>query len=123
MTHNFDFFRTIQSRFVPYAHCLMASKSSSGIALEQASGIKNVFVNDWKPRFFTDSRKKIASIPFLRNLVEYTKGEDDPKFAKLTSLLHWKADSASITEADLNAIYNELCGPPVGTAPTGKAIN
>ena len=119
MTHNFDFFRTIQSRFVPYAHCLMASKSKSGIALEQASGIKNVFVTDWKPNFFTDSRKKIASIPFLRNLVEYTKGEDDPKFAKLTSLLHWKADSAAITEADLNAIYNELCGPPVGTSANG----
>jgi len=97
----------------------MASKSSSGIALEQASGIKNVFVNDWKPRFFTDSRKKIASIPFLRNLVEYTKGEDDPKFAKLTSLLHWKADSASITEADLNAIYNELCGPQAGASANG----
>lgn len=119
MTHNFDFFRTIQSRFVTYAHCLMASKSGAGIALEQASGIKNVFVNDWKPNFFTDLKKKIASIPFLRNLVEYTKGEADPKFMKLTSLLHWKADSAAITEADLNAIYNELCGPPVGTSANG----
>ena len=119
MTHNFDFFRTIQSRFVTYAHCLMASKSEAGIVLEQASGIKNVFVNDWKPNFFTDPKKKIASIPFLRNLVEYTKGEADPKFTKLTSLLHWKADSATITEADLNAIYNELCGPSVGTSANG----
>jgi hypothetical protein len=111
MTHNFDFFRTVESRFVkPYSHCLMASKSSTGIKLEQASGIRNVFVNDWKKQFFTNNAKKIASIPFLRNLVEFTRGESDPNFSKLTSLLHWKADTATITEADLNKIYQHMCG-------------
>ena len=91
LTHNFDFFRTINSRFVNYSHCLMAFKSSTGIALEQATGIQNVFVKDWKPNFFTDTRKKIASIPFIRNLIEYTKGDKDADFIKLTSLLHWKS--------------------------------
>jgi ABC-type lipoprotein export system ATPase subunit len=110
MTHNFDFFRTVQSRFVQYSHCLMASKSSTGIALDKASGIKNIFVNDWKKEFFTDDKKRVASIPFLRNLVEYTKGEGDPKFDKLTSLLHCKMGSASITNADLDAIFNDICG-------------
>jgi ABC-type uncharacterized transport system ATPase subunit len=86
----------------------MASKNGSGISLEQAIGIKNVFLNDWKPNFFSDSKKKIASIPFLRNLVEYREGDSDQKFMKLTSLLHWKADSAAITEAQLDAIYNEM---------------
>lgn len=119
MTHNFDFFRTINSRFVTYPHCLMAIKTSAGITVEPASGIKNVFVKDWKPKFFTDPRKKIASIPFLRNLIEFTKGENDPDYAKLTSLLHWRADSSAITEADLNAIYNNICGPP----PTGTPAN
>jgi len=47
MTHNFDFFRTINSRLVCYPHCLMAFRSSTGITLNQATGIKNVFVNDW----------------------------------------------------------------------------
>ena len=46
MTHNFDFFRTIESRFVGYSHCLMATKNKDGISLEKATGIKNVFVND-----------------------------------------------------------------------------
>lgn len=109
MTHNFDFFRIICSRFVAYSHCLITSKSSTETTLHQASGIKNVFVNDWKKAFFTDPKKKIASIPFLRNLVEYTQGDTDPKFTKLTSLLHWKADSATITEAELNKIYNDVC--------------
>jgi len=108
LTHNFDFFRTISSRFVSYSNCLMALKSSNGITLEQATGIKNVFANDWKPNFFTDPKKKIASIPFIRNLIQFTKSDKDADFIKLTSLLHWKSDSASITQNDLDRIYNTV---------------
>jgi hypothetical protein len=108
MTHNFDFFRTLESRFVDYKHCLMATKSSMGITLGKASGIRNVFNNDLKANFFRDPKKKIASIPFIRNLVEYTKGDADTDYLKLTSMLHVRADSASITEADLDRIYNQM---------------
>lgn len=108
LTHNFDFFRTINSRFIDYPHCLMALKSSDGISLEQATGIKNVFGNDWKLNFFTDSKKKIASIPFMRNLIELTKNNKDPDFVKLTSLLHWKSGTAAITQTELDTIYNTL---------------
>jgi hypothetical protein len=108
LTHNFDFFRTINSRFVKYSHCLMALRCSDGISLKQAAGIKNIFVNDWKPNFFTDAKKKIASIPFIRNIIEFTKGDKDPDFIKLTSLLHWKSDSASITQGSLDEIYNSV---------------
>lgn len=108
LTHNFDFFRTINSRFVKYSHCLMALRCSDGISLKQAAGIKNVFVNDWKPNFFTDGKKKIASIPFIRNIIEFTKGDKDPDFVKLTSLLHYKSDSASITQGSLDEIYNSV---------------
>jgi hypothetical protein len=104
MTHNFDFLRTVESRFVSYEHCLMASKDDSGITLEKASGIRNIFVNDLKKKFFTNSRKKIAAIPFLRNLIEYTKGDSDPGFRKLTSLVHWRADSSTISCNSQNLI-------------------
>ena len=109
MTHNFDFFRTLESRFVPYPYCLMASKYDNGIALVQATGIKNVFANDWKSRFFIDSRKKIASICFLRNLVEMTTGEDDYIYVQLTSMLHCRTDSVKITVGQLDQIFNSLC--------------
>lgn len=109
MTHNFDFFRTLESRFVGYKHCLMAIKSGAGIILERAHGIKNIFVNDWKKRFFIDPKKKIASICFLRNLVEFSEGDKDIKFQKLTSLLHWKIDTHLITVAELDDIYNTIC--------------
>lgn len=108
LTHNFDFYRTVQSRFVHYPDCLMASKTSSGVALEKATGIQNVFVRDWKLHFFADPKKKIASIPFMRNLIEYTKSDGDADFVKLTSLLHRKADSDQITVSDLDAMYNRL---------------
>jgi hypothetical protein len=105
LTHNFDFFRTLNSRFVKYSHCLLASKSGSGVSLHKADGIKNIFVNDWKGKFYTDPRKRIASIPFIRNIIEYTKGEADTDFLRLTSLVHWKSDSMSITQRDLNSIF------------------
>ena len=108
LTHNFDFYRTVQSRFVKYNDCLMASKTSTRVTLEKAAGIQNVFVKDWKLNFFTDPKKKIASIPFMRNLIEYTKGDADTDFRKLTSLLHCMADSDQITVADLDAIYHRL---------------
>jgi len=108
LTHNFDFYRTVQSRFVSYSNCLMASKSSAGITLNQAAGIQNVFVNDWKLHFYDTPMKRVASIPFLRNLIEFTRGPLDANFIKLTSLLHWKTDSAQITQSELDSIYNNL---------------
>ena len=122
LTHNFDFYRTIQSRFVRYPDCFMASKTATGVALEQAAGIQNVFVKDWKPSFATDPKKKIACIPFMRNLIEYTKDVADPDFLKLTSLLHWKTDSAQITIADLDAIFNRLFSQNVTSADAAKTV-
>lgn len=118
LTHNFDFYRTVEGRFVGYNNCLMASKTATGISFEKAAGIKNVFINDWKVAFYEDARKKIASIAFIRNLIEYTRGEVDPDFGKLTSLLHWKADSQQITVADLDAVYNGLFSR-AGSSPDG----
>ena len=96
MTHNFDFFRTILGRLVvSYANCLMACKGHDQIILDKAEGIKNIFLN-WKDNFSSSDRKKIACIPFLRNLAEFTKGIDDENYLKLTSLLHLKADTQGI---------------------------
>jgi hypothetical protein len=123
MTHNFDFFRTINSRFVVgYSHCLMATRSASGISIDKATGIRNVFVNDWKEKFFTDPKKKIASIPFMRNLIEFTRGETDATFLKLTSLVHWKADSDGITESQLDEIYNQMFTPAGASANSAKRV-
>jgi len=122
MTHNFDFFRTVESRFVPYPQCLMASKSEGGITLSQASGIKNVFALDWKGKFFNDTKKKIACIPFLRNLVEMTVGETDQDFKILTAMLHWMPGSSDTLKVkDLDDIYNRIC-KTAGSSVDGEKL-
>lgn len=121
LTHNFDFFRTVNSRFVRYDHCLMATKSDTGISLDPATGIKNIFANDWRPNFCDDAKKRIASIPFMRNIIELTKGDTDLNYVKLTSLLHWKPDSATMTQADLDEIYASLFGAN-GAHPDASAF-
>lgn len=111
LTHNFDFYRTIESRrLVQRKNCFMVSKTTGGVTLEAAQGVRNVFIKTWKPEFFTDDRKKICCVPFMRNLIEYTKGEADPDYLLLTSLLHWKAGTDQITVADLDDIYTRLFG-------------
>lgn len=88
LTHNFDFFRSIKNSYVAYNRCLMANRSRSSIELIQAEGFKNIFVDKWKGRIPSDEMILCASVPFVRNLVEYTKGKGDPDYLKLTSLLH-----------------------------------
>ncbi len=122
MTHNFDFFRTLNSRFVEYSKCLMASKNAGGITLGQAVGIKNVFANDWKDECFTDGKKKIASIPFLRNIVEMTSGESDPNYQTLTAMLHWKVGSDAITVGQLDDINNSICKTDGASADPTKLV-
>jgi hypothetical protein len=107
LTHNFDFFRTIESRdVVDYSHCLMVNKTDQATELFAATYIRNPFQNDWV-KHFDDDIKLAASIPFVRNLVEYTRGVDDPDYEKLTSLLHIKSNTLSITKADLKTIFEK----------------
>jgi ABC-type molybdenum transport system ATPase subunit/photorepair protein PhrA len=125
LTHNFDFFRTIQSRgVVSYGQCLISSKTDSGITLEQASYINNPFINDWKNNL-TDNKKLIASIPFVRNIIEYTKGSGDNDYLLLTSILHLKSNSSTITLNDFKVVF-EACiknAPFPATIDTTKNIS
>ncbi len=110
LTHNFDFFRTLANNFVHRERCLMASRNNTSIALTKAAGIKNYFINIWKERVFTCDFILCATIPFTRNLIEYIKGETDPDYLKLTSLLHWKSDTDQISTGNYFEIYNRLFG-------------
>lgn len=116
LTHNFDFLRTIYGRgVVGWGHCFMAEKSPERVKLSKMAGdtIKNPFTLDFKRKIFSDGMKRIASIPFVRNLIEYSRGTDDDDYLKLTSLLHHKTDTASITQAELDIIFkNALAGLP-----------
>lgn len=108
LTHNFDFFRTLLSRgVVTYKQCFMAQKGEAKVVLSQAEHVNNPFIRAFKLNFFSDGMQRVASIPFVRNILEYTKGTDDPDYMRLTSLLHWKQDSLGITNGDLDRIFKE----------------
>lgn len=49
----------------------------------------------------------VASIPFVRNLIEYTEGDSNPEYLKLTSLLHYKPDTTTIELGEIEKIYNQ----------------
>ena len=63
----------------------------------------------------------IALIPFVRNIVEYTKGANSLEYKSLTSYLHMFKDTKSLTLSDLYSIIcstifveqnkmNDVCG-------------
>lgn len=107
LTHNFDFYRTLESRFVPRDNCFMVEKSSTETKLIQASYVRNPF-KSWMQNLGTNNIQLIASIPFARNLIEYTKGLSDADYISLTSLLHFKTGTDSIIKNDLSRIYNSV---------------
>ena len=107
LTHNFDFFRTIQSRLnLNRDKCFMITKMEKETALIKAEYL-NPF-SYFKRELGTNKKILIASVPFARNLIEYTKDSNDPNWNKLTSLLHIKSDSDSITLSDLESIFNDV---------------
>ncbi len=118
LTHNFDFFRTLANNFVHRDRCLMANRNGGAITLEKAEGIKNYFIGKWKSNVDSDDCILCATIPFTRNLIEYTKGETDSDYLKLTSLLHWKDDTDQITVGNYFGIYNRLFGTSYSTGDT-----
>ena len=62
----------------------------------------------WKKHFHEPDKATllIASIPFVRNLAEYA-GDND-HFLQLTSLLHMKADTLTITIRDIETIFRSV---------------
>ena len=97
LTHNFDFYRTMASRLDLRPCSWMAVKKPDG-SLELKHG---PYQNDLFSSFIkrhTDDKVFVSMIPFVRNLVEYTNGNADSDYMMLTSCLHLKADTLTITD-------------------------
>jgi hypothetical protein len=125
LTHNFDFFRTISSRLnIPRENKFHTAKGTTGVRLVEEKYQNNPF-STWKDHLDTDEML-IASIPFIRNLAEFCGFK--AHFEKLTSLLHCKADTDSITVGNLQAILKDILKDTTalvlanGTKPIKKLI-
>jgi len=99
-THNFDFYRTLASRLSLRQNSWMAVRNSAKeIELKPGEYQKDLFAN-FLGRPATDDKVFVSLIPFVRNLVEYTEGQN-ADYLKLTSCLHLKNDTNNITEAEV----------------------
>jgi hypothetical protein len=107
LTHNYDFFRTLQSRLsISKKFCVMATKDEDEIKLNRAEYYNPL--SYFRSKYTSDKKIFIATIPFARNIIEYTKGKKDSEYLKLTSLLHLKTDSMSYKVQDMHDLYNNV---------------
>lgn len=125
LTHNFDFYRTVKLRLgVNRSNCLIAQRDEEGVVSVtefkyQKDFFKNVVINGIKDGNIVDDNKKkllISSIPFYRNLCEYSEIDTGTtsRYAKLTCFLHLKTtplDTQSVKISDLwNIVKPFLAG-------------
>lgn len=105
LTHNFDFYRTVCSRLRP-CYAPFAYKDETTREVELKSGIyKTDILKNRLLKRLSDKRSFIASIPFVRNLIEYTEGDSTDKYHTLTACLHVKDTTPFITMADIMAVF------------------
>ena len=107
LSHNFDFYRTVSSRLdVKRQNRMLASKENGTVTLEQEFYQKSAPFSRWRENLNRDLPMLIASIPFLRNLAEFSG--DDTSYNKLTSLLHIKPDTKQFSVADLEKLIKHI---------------
>lgn len=100
LTHNFDFYRACANRL--HIKTLSVLRENE-INLIDFHFKKNVFTS-FKERI-DHSNFFIASIPFVRNIIEMTTENNDNDYLLLTSCLHYKKNTESITISQINDVF------------------
>lgn len=113
LTHNFDFYRTVKLRLdVARSHCYIAQRDEEGVVSVtefkyQKDFFKNVVITGIEDgRITNDDKKKllISSIPFYRNLCEYSG--KDTEYSKLTCFLHLKTTPLDTLTVKISDLWN-----------------
>ena len=112
LTHNYDFYRTIQSRLLDgrvRRDCsFMALKNQDEITLiGTGHNYQSEPFGHWKENL-NNPLMLLASIPFVRNLIEFKSGFSCNEFTLLTALLHLKSDTDLITVGHLKTVYDNI---------------
>lgn len=108
LSHNFDFYRTVTSRFgLPRCARLHAELDNGEVILREEFYQRNP-IDRWKNNMTLTHA--VALIPAVRNLIEYTKGKDNEDYSELTKLLHSKRETSGTTFQSLKDIYERNLG-------------
>lgn len=104
LTHNFDFYRTCSNRLSLNRLTVLKDNKINFIDFAFNKNIFNYFKNNINKEVFF-----LASIPFVRNLIELSRDDNDTNYRKLTDTLHYKQDTSNTTTNDIANIYlNEI---------------
>lgn len=133
LTHNFDFFRTVQSRILTgefkRSHSLIAEKLGGEIKLIEA-GSRNITdpFENWRGGVNNNEKYLLACVPFVRNLINYKEGKNND-YKLLTHVLHHKDQdedikkTTDITIADMETPFdNALSGISFDFPDNSKTI-
>lgn len=105
LSHNFDFHRTVSGRLnLKRSGRMLVTKVNGELFVEEEKYQNSPF-NHWRNNF-TNDVMLIASIPFLRNLAEFSG--DDNIYTRLTSLLHFKKDTDQFLIDDLQTLIKTI---------------
>lgn len=98
LTHNFDFYRTVAMRTKDIVFPAMVQRVSNGLKIDNPKYVfKTPFEVIRKGIGNGNDKDLITSIPFVRNIIEYTSGITTDNYVSLTSLLHIKNQTKAIT--------------------------
>ena len=105
LTHNFDFYRTVSKRLqIKKENIILADKINNEIIFRNKQNLSPF--SEWKKHLSKDHSSLIASIPFIRQLAEYS-GDTNSK-QSLTSLLHIKEDTENFKISKLEEIIKNV---------------
>lgn len=101
LTHNFDFYRTAVSRLGITNQFFAYKKPDRTIELGQGIFKPDILKHRIIKKAHKDKAAFISLIPFVRNIIEYTTGDSCDEYLLLTSCLHDKPDTYTITIGQL----------------------
>lgn len=107
LTHNFDFYRTVSSRLRCKGNAYIAYLNESTVCLNKREYLETLFEH-FKTCVVKGKGDKYiaATIPFVRNLIEYVEGKKHNDYIKLTNVLHYKPETMTTTLKMIEDIYN-----------------
>jgi len=114
LTHNFDFFRTINSRILSTP--FVAQRDKSGVITFLKNDSTKTLIDpftQWRATINMELKIMIAAIPFARNITQYKDGNDE-KYLFLTHLLHHKEQAGSVPKTteislgELEKVYQDI---------------
>ena len=104
LTHNFDFYRTITSRLNVGSNIFFAHKNEvRDVQFKMGLYKPDILAKRFLEKY-TERRALIGCIPFVRNLIEYTKGTDDQGYITLTKCLHLKDNTSVLTFREISEV-------------------